>query len=534
MKSDPPTGVESIDVSVADMATGSEVFDPLRDQVTDDKYVTHDVSGRYSSAPRKALAELRTEYVKDVRSWMDRVESARSESTSDANEQMSDAAGGATDVLNKGIGFAQDALAGSISEPDADIEDPLLLGDVSYSVDGSPSYLTLNPVTRQTSPAVRPEHRSVTEVADSDHAPMLVRKDNTFGHPGLPLIPWPTYWYLSVDHWDVEVNGEYARFEVTANHDDPAGTKTSYVRQAMPVELEIAGQQRTVGEVEPIEFSSSTNVVVAVPGGTVQPKPRYGVGDRWHGSGGPYKSACSSTWPHVGPDFAPSDVDYDQCNNLQQQDEPTLQQYLPGSDTVESIPLEVEADGDVELEEEDEGEFNDECDEPEDLKDELDDTGTDRLEDHPDAVQQEVTDAYCALVQPGYRGMFEHVFQERDESVTHEWVQMATIMDKERVRETLDYLTEDVNGDGRPLGMEHEIQEFKSATAHNADSSGTSDLPPHRSPGIVTKIETENDELRLARIYGDGQETDDTDVPIAGVPLPPRGNSLQVSGNPDP
>jgi len=30
----------------------------------------------------------------------------------------------------------------------------------------------------------------------------------------MPIIPWPSYWYLSVDFWDIKVKGEYARFEV--------------------------------------------------------------------------------------------------------------------------------------------------------------------------------------------------------------------------------------------------------------------------------------------------------------------------------
>ncbi|WP_123536965.1 DUF7286 family protein [Halosimplex salinum] len=518
LKASPPTGVDSIEVSVAEMATGSDVFEGLRTQIVDrhgnfepDRY-RYDVSGRYSSAPRKALVELRLEYLEDVREWMERVESARQDSTDDANSQMEDATDGATDVLNRGMDFASEALESPPSTSTATVEDTPLLGDVSYSVDGSPSYLTLNPVTRQTSPAVRPEHRSVDDVADSDHAPMSVRKHNLFGHPGMPLIPWPTYWYLSVDYWDVEVNGEYARFEVSASHDDPSGTKTTtYVRQAMPVDLEIAGQQRRVGEVDPIDFTSSTGVVVAVPGATVQPKPKYGVGDEWHysSSSSIFQNSCSSTWPHAGPDFSPGDVNYEDCDNLQEEGESTLQQYLPGSDTVEEIPLEVEDDGDVELEDDNEGEFNDECDEPEDLKEELEDDAQDWFEDYSDDAKEALTDAYCSFDEherydgTRYRAHFEYLL-ETDEDVAEDWKDVVKLekIDSNEVRRTMQYLLYDADDDGDPLGEQHTIDWFD--TAHEVNEPERNDdntIPPHSQPGIVTHIET-NDDVELARVYG--------------------------------
>ena len=103
--------------------------------------------------------------------------------------------------------------------------------------------------------------------------------------------------------------------------------------------------------------------------------------------------------------------------------------------------------------------------------------------------------------------MFEHIFELDDESVTDEWIQMVNSMTAEDVRRAIEYLTKDVDDDGEPLGEEHEILGFESATVRNADDADHPSLiSPHRVPGIVTKIQTENDDMDLARIYGSGEE----------------------------
>lgn len=91
---------------------------------------------------------------------------------------------------------------------------------------------------------------------------------------GLPLLPVPGYWQMTANAWNIEIDGEYARFEVTANMGTPETTTgTTYVRENMTVEYEIGGQTRKLGGVEPISFSRRTILVVVVPRGV-------GVGDR--------------------------------------------------------------------------------------------------------------------------------------------------------------------------------------------------------------------------------------------------------------
>jgi len=92
---------------------------------------------------------------------------------------------------------------------------------------------------------------------------------------GLPLLPVPGYWYATVNAWDVRAEGEYARFEVTANVGTPGQTSaTTYVREDETVALDIAGAERTVGDIEPIAFDGRSLLLVVVPPGGI------GVGDR--------------------------------------------------------------------------------------------------------------------------------------------------------------------------------------------------------------------------------------------------------------
>ena len=106
---------------------------------------------------------------------------------------------------------------------------------------------------------------------------------------GLPLLPVPGKWVATVNAWDIEVAGEYARFEATANMGTPAGaTELTYVRENMTVEREIAGSQRELGSVEEIAFDARTVLLVVTP-------PGVGVGDR-----NDENPECSPTYPHVG------------------------------------------------------------------------------------------------------------------------------------------------------------------------------------------------------------------------------------------
>jgi hypothetical protein len=107
---------------------------------------------------------------------------------------------------------------------------------------------------------------------------------------GLPVFPVPSHWFATVNAWNVEVKGAYARFEVVANVGTPETAATmTYVREDRTVHREIAGRERRLGSVEQIEFSGQSVLIVAVPPG------KLGVGDR-----DDENPECSPTWPVVG------------------------------------------------------------------------------------------------------------------------------------------------------------------------------------------------------------------------------------------
>ena len=118
---------------------------------------------------------------------------------------------------------------------------------------------------------------------------------------GIPLVPVPGKWVATVNAWDVQVAGEYARFEVTANMGTPAdATGMTYVRENITVRHEIAGKERKLGTVEGISFDSRTVLLVVTP-------PGVGVGDR-----DDENPECSPTYPHVGDVDPESD---DECED---------------------------------------------------------------------------------------------------------------------------------------------------------------------------------------------------------------------------
>jgi len=129
------------------------------------------------------------------------------------------------------------------------------------------------------------------EITDDNYGRWVDGTDTPIRVPaGVPLLPVPGYWFATMNVWDVEADGEYARFEATANMGTPdTTTATTYVRENRSVQLEIAGEQRTLGRVDPIDFSARSILVVVVPSGGV------GVGDR-----DDEDPECSPTWPVVG------------------------------------------------------------------------------------------------------------------------------------------------------------------------------------------------------------------------------------------
>lgn len=108
---------------------------------------------------------------------------------------------------------------------------------------------------------------------------------------GMPVTPVPGYWFATANVWDVQVKGEYARFEVSANVTGPSSaTGMTYVRDRGNRSLEVDGEEAVVGYTEPVDFETRSVVIVVVPPGGV------GVGDRTD-----ERQECTENWAQSGP-----------------------------------------------------------------------------------------------------------------------------------------------------------------------------------------------------------------------------------------
>ena len=93
---------------------------------------------------------------------------------------------------------------------------------------------------------------------------------------GIPVAPVPGYWYATVNVWEVQVRGAYARFTLRTRRGAPTpGGASRYVRDGSTVRLDVDGDGRDerLGRDERIDFRTRTVVAVAVP------PYRNGVGD---------------------------------------------------------------------------------------------------------------------------------------------------------------------------------------------------------------------------------------------------------------
>lgn len=256
----------------------------------------------YENAPAKARVELRLAYIESLIDAIEAVgdshEDLRDGIEDNIGDQLGEDASAVNNVLDTSLGIGQDALNGDIEENAGSLDSSPLTEEVGFNVRGAPTYLSIEPVERDEVAAVRPAGASPLDTDGTTHAPMSARYGNWISYPGAPVIPFPSFWYASFSVWDVEVSGEYARFEVSAADgapDSPAGT--TYIREDRSVHLELDGKRTLVGSVEPIRFDSRTVIVGVVPGGSP------GVGDTgtWFD--------CTDAWDTTGPDADPGDRD---------------------------------------------------------------------------------------------------------------------------------------------------------------------------------------------------------------------------------
>jgi len=243
--------------------------------------------------------------------------------------------------LNREIQDAEDAeeFEEVISEM-YDIEDESFERSADFEVRTAPVYMSQEPLTREMEPSIRPSNMGPEHNYNTYHVPMSTRTFSPLLAPGLPIVPFPPFWYLSTNVFYGEVRGEYARFElrseynvedtdsVAVSSDGPSGTTHAYVREARPVYLELAdGEIQRAGNVEPIDFEVQTAAPVMTPGyvpAKLMPihNGNYGVGNRLTAYSTP--EDCSEFYPQTGPDADPTD----RGNCVEIPDEPAIAMHI--------------------------------------------------------------------------------------------------------------------------------------------------------------------------------------------------------------
>jgi hypothetical protein len=86
---------------------------------------------------------------------------------------------------------------------------------------------------------------------------------------GLPVAPTPGLWFATVNLWQAQVRGEYARFAVTVPRGTPAnpGGAMAYVRDGSAVRVDVDGdgERERLGTASRVAFSAESWVGIAVP-----------------------------------------------------------------------------------------------------------------------------------------------------------------------------------------------------------------------------------------------------------------------------
>ncbi|WP_323174393.1 hypothetical protein [Natrialba sp. PRR66] len=256
-------------------------------------------------------AQVRKAYFDRLYSYLDVVAGQYEGRVGDIEDEVDEMGEPAVDVGDDLLGFVQDVLNADVEYNPESIKGSPVLDDAQYEVAGSPTYLTHENISGTQDPAVRPANATITDVdAETEHAPLTIQSTNRNRWPGLPVIPTPpSMWLLQANTWNTTIRGEYARFEVGATISDPGETgRLTYVREHRPITVELHdGTELELGTNEPIEFESTTEVIVVMPGAVVSSGGVPAVGDTEPEHNG--QTVCSPTWDQTGPGFDPDEAE---------------------------------------------------------------------------------------------------------------------------------------------------------------------------------------------------------------------------------
>ncbi|MCU4716507.1 DUF7286 family protein [Halapricum hydrolyticum] len=303
--------IPPVEVGPTTFVDGEPILDGLRENISDMKsrLVYGDgPGGPYENPKAKVRAEATKVYLDNVFEWTSRFDDKATDTKNTAQDEVMAPLDVADGEIAEVVSFAQRVIAGDVDMAgDADFEGSPLYDDVKFTIDASPAYLESATVNRTELPAVRASGDGFTDLDDGvEHGPMVTKYDNVFlPRSGAPLVPWPGFWYATLSTWGLQIDGEYARFELRADVSDPSTSEpVRYIRDDREVAVELADGAMTAGSVTPIDFRSDTVVAVIVPSYTKAATGKPGIGDPWG-----KRYGCAGPYPETGPE-----PDEDSCN----------------------------------------------------------------------------------------------------------------------------------------------------------------------------------------------------------------------------
>lgn len=306
--------IEPVEADIMEMLTAEE--SPMREieeniEEVEREYVNE--TDDFENAPAVATMEARQVYFNSMYDYVDELATHHEQISTGGGNLIDDLLGGMLDSANDLIGGPMDFLDEMLGsgeellqdEGGSEVDTPDVLNDVHIDIDGSPTYHTSQRTVNQTDvPAVRGEGEGPLDINENtEFAPMGAAYENQVGFPGFPLIPWPPLFYLQVDAWEVELEGEYTRFEVQATSGDPSSTDTTtYIREDKDVLLETpGGSELELGSSDAISYENGQTIMTVVPAPQFMPQGAPGVGDNELGSAP--GEECSSLWGEVGSNY---------------------------------------------------------------------------------------------------------------------------------------------------------------------------------------------------------------------------------------
>lgn len=286
----------TVDLTTKQQLTKEDPFADLRlPQHKANELIYSGVGNKYPTAADKARAELRKRYIDTLHWYINETTRKRNEYVDRVTRKVGDKNASDSHInLSRHFDRIENARDFSVQ----DLMVPAENKAQKYRLNTEPDWLTEIPQDQTTISGVKPRGEIREDPESITHSSLAMRKLTPLPSPGFPIVPFPPWWYVSINQWSTDVKAEYASFAVKPYSTEKEVANTSYVRRPQPVPLEINGHYRRVGRVEALGFSADNYMVGIMPGYKPMKDGSLGIGDRIIDAN--FVVECTQSWPHVG------------------------------------------------------------------------------------------------------------------------------------------------------------------------------------------------------------------------------------------